>query len=322
MGRYGLKDPIRNDESSGPSHDEGRDEVDNVMRSGLSSQSASWQRPPPTHASAVCLRRHLAKASVFTDGIRRRNQNHQSPEKKRAIATKSRTPIWPILLIVSFAASVIAFQNFSTRTNVVHNFIYDKNNFYNDMMNLAKKYNVKHESIEQVQIGVSTIMENEDADSFVFVYNSELDSFNPEEFNNFMDDIAYFAAKYLRNNSASVRHTVVDGSRLSMRNSEELIERYSDDVKRTGVMLVKDIDSVPSTLAMAFHYYCDEYNPIAKKSAIFSTFDLANCSNGKTSTHATLEKCLKNKWKGVPSANMGPLLTRVVSVVVDVTNVF
>lgn len=84
------------------------------------------------------------------------------------------------------------------------------------------------------------------------------------------------------NESISVRHTVIEGARLGMHDSEELIERYRDDVKRTGVMLVKGIESVPSVLAMAFHYYCDEYNPIAKKSAVFSTFDLANCSHGRS----------------------------------------
>lgn len=53
---------------------------------------------------------------------------------------------------------------------------------------------------------------------------------------------------------------------------------YRDEVDRSGVMLVKELENVPSNLAMAFHYYCDEYNPLVKKSAIFFTMDLANCS--------------------------------------------
>lgn len=93
------------------------------------------------------------EASVFADGIRRRHHN-QVLEKNRSQPIQSGTPIWPILLLVTaLVLSVIAFQNFAITANVVHNYIYDKHNFYSDMMNLAEKYNVKPESIEQVQIG-------------------------------------------------------------------------------------------------------------------------------------------------------------------------
>lgn len=72
---------------------------------------------------------------------------------------------------------------------------------------------------------------------------------------------------------------MVVGSNLDMQEHGELITRYRDDVDRSGVMLVKEIDGVPSELAMAFHYYCDEYEPLVKRSAIFFTLNMANCSN-------------------------------------------
>lgn len=75
-----------------------------------------------------------------------------------------------------------------------------------------------------------------------------------------------------------MRHIVIDSSKLEMRSPIELVNKYREDIANTGLMLVKEVDQVPSTLAMAFHYYCDEYNPIAKKSAVFFTLDMARCS--------------------------------------------
>lgn len=74
---------------------------------------------------------------------------------------------------------------------------------------------------------------------------------------------------------------MVDSSRVYLRDSTELIEKYKADVTENGVLLLMRLDTLPSSLAMALHYYCDEYNPLANKSAIFSTLDLVNC-NGKS----------------------------------------
>ncbi|KOB69527.1 Uncharacterized protein OBRU01_10689 [Operophtera brumata] len=97
-----------------------------------------------------------------------------------------------------------------------------------------------------------------------------------------------------------------------MKGHGELLSIFRKDLDRTGVMLVKDLEAIPSTLAMAFHYYCDEYNPLVKK----------NNQSGKKTTHAVIEKCLAQKWNGVPPDSIGPLLTRVVSVLIDVTSTF
>lgn len=42
----------------------------------------------------------------------------------------------------------------------------------------------------------------------------------------------------------------------------------------------------------------------------------------KKPTHAHIEKCLAKKWHGVPADNIGPLLARVVNIVVDLTSIF
>ncbi|CAK1599563.1 unnamed protein product [Parnassius mnemosyne] len=229
------------------------------------------------------------------------------------------------ILLVSFIIAIIAIAGFYgdilSANNQMNLVIYDKNNFENEITYLGEKYKVTDDSILQIQTGISTIFQRQDAGSFIFAYNSQSNNFNPNFLNNFLNDIAIAAAKYLRNDSYVENYVVVDSSNLDMKVHSELIEKYREDVTKTGVMLVKDLDEVPASLAMAFHYYCDEFNPLIKRSAIFFTLNMARCSDQKIS-HASIEKCLAKKWTVIPKDNIVPLLTRVVSIVVDVASVF
>jgi hypothetical protein len=81
------------------------------------------------------------------------------------------------------------------------------------------------------------------------------------------------------NQSTSVEPTILHSYQLDMQTDVDLIKKYRSEVARTGVMLLNDLDSVPSRLAMAFHYFCDEGNPLEAKTAIFFTLNMAKCSN-------------------------------------------
>ncbi|XP_026725818.1 uncharacterized protein LOC113492532 isoform X2 [Trichoplusia ni] len=196
--------------------------------------------------------------------------------------------------------------------------------FENNMNNLQEKYNIDDNSILKLKTGLSTIFSRMDAGSFMFVYDTNTNNFNPIRFDKFIDEVSFTAARYLRNHIAAPKHTVVVSSNLDMREHGELIAKYRDEVYKSGVLLVKEVEGVPSDLAMAFHYYCDEYEPLVKRSAIFFTLNIANCSSipDPESTHNFIEKCLARKWTTVPKENMRPLLTRVVDVIIDVTSVF
>ncbi|CAG5042013.1 unnamed protein product [Parnassius apollo] len=229
-------------------------------------------------------------------------------------------------LLVSLLIAVIAvagyYSDILSANNQINHVIYDKNNFDNEITYLGGKYKVTDDSILQIRTGISTIFQRQDAGSFIFAYNSQSTNFNPIFLNNFINDIAFAAAKYLRNESYVQNYVVVDSSKIDMKVHSELIEKYREDVAKTGVMLVKDLDEIPAPLAMAFHYYCDEFNPLIKRSAIFFTLDMAKCSDQKIS-HVSIEKCLAKKWANIiPKDNIVPLLTRVVSIVVDVASVF
>ncbi|XP_072935041.1 uncharacterized protein [Epargyreus clarus] len=228
-------------------------------------------------------------------------------------------------MLIAFGAIVAMwYNNWFTSTEVSNIIVYDKYNFYNDLKGVGEKYQISDNSILQVRAGVATIFERQDTGSFIFAYNSDRNNFNPVNFNNFVNELASAAARYLRNNTKTVHHVVVDTMHLQVQTDKELMNEYLNDVDKTGVMLVKELDRIPSTLAMAFHYYCDEYNPLVKKSAIFFTLNMARCPNVSSEkyTHEKIEKCLADKWKTMPQDNIRPLLTRVVNVVIDVTSDF
>ncbi|XP_047515063.1 uncharacterized protein LOC125056142 [Pieris napi] len=200
--------------------------------------------------------------------------------------------------------------------------IYDRINFYDDLKSMAQKYKVKPDSMLQVRTGVDTIFQKEDAGSFIFTYDSK--SFDSELFYNFIDNISSAASRYLRNDTKDVQHVVLDSSKvITIKSDVDLIYEFRDNLDKTGVLLVKNIERVPAKLAMAFHYYCDEFNPLVKKSAIFFTLDVAKCKSliSKPSLdHDYIERCLKDIWREVDRDKIAPLLTRVVGVIVDVTN--
>ncbi|CAG9575633.1 unnamed protein product [Danaus chrysippus] len=117
---------------------------------------------------------------------------------------------------------------------------------------------------------------------------SEIDVYDEQSFYN---DVKHLGIKYkvpdnailkvrTGNDTREIHHLVINPTNLIVQTEKEFMNFYQKDVDERGVMLIKDVDDIPSHLAMAFHYYCDEFNPLVKKSAIFLTLNLAKCTNG------------------------------------------
>ncbi|KPJ06719.1 hypothetical protein RR48_11766 [Papilio machaon] len=323
MVRYGVqnindriprRERNRVNRSSSIEDDEDIDEVDNIQ--------SRYLHP-------VEIRNHSSISDEFTDDDERERENscdsyiEDSFEPSNIDEKESKNN--SVFIIGAVFVCIIAITYllyFHSASNIVrqNQNIYDESKFYSDIGYLGKKYKVNYNSILQIQSVISTTFQKQDVASLIFTYNSDNNNFNRANFNQFMNDVAFNTARYLRNDSNIHNHVIVDSNKLDMKVHSELIERYRNDVTKTGVMLVTDVDEVPSSLAMAFHYYCDEFNPLVKKSAILFTLNMAKCSERKI-THSSVEKCLAKKWTIIPKDNIVPLLTRIVNVVIDVTNV-
>ncbi|XP_045451896.1 uncharacterized protein LOC123660918 [Melitaea cinxia] len=284
--------------------------LQNELSRSRNSSSHSLNNISPHRHNNINTENHLN--SSFT--LLQENKN-----KKDKLGSSNHFLIVIVILLLSIVLLYIKFDS----DPVTVKYEYDRFQFDNDVKDLKEKYKIEDNSILQVKTGVATIFKNQDTASFIFAYNSNSNNFNGLKFNNFIDDIAATTSRYLRNESNKV-HVTIDSSNLIIQTAKEFMNQYQNEVYESGVMLVKDIESVPSQLAMAFHYYCDEYNPLVKRSAIFFTLNWAKCSNSsdKKATHENIEKCLASRWKTVDEEKIGPLLTRVVNIVVDVTQSF
>ncbi|KAL4706877.1 hypothetical protein ACJJTC_010111 [Scirpophaga incertulas] len=199
----------------------------------------------------------------------------------------------------------------------------EENKFYEELFKIRKKYNIEDEQILEIQTGIYTIFEKNDTGSFIFLYDSNNENYDYKKFRNFMKEIATTSAQFLRKNSPTVYPIVIDSSQLNMQSYSELMHKYRDDISKTGVMLINDLEDVPARLAMAFHYFCDEYNPLVPKTAMFFTLNFSKCSYfSEMNSYVSVEKCLASKWNTLPKDNIKPLLARVVNVIIDATGIF
>ncbi|XP_032514139.2 uncharacterized protein LOC116767763 isoform X2 [Danaus plexippus] len=343
MGKYGLKGELNLSEP-------GVDEVDNIMSKILTTKSSpilaeNKSRRYSYHVSEETddddydemgfdtAIENMSGRSINSDSSsinynlidtspsRQNNMNRKpSPDfnrKKKGF----NAVIYIVLPVIVCAGSLMLYNMRASRESEMD--VYDKQSFYNDVKHLGIKYKVPDNAILKVRAGITTIFERHDTGSFIFTYNSEDINYNPIKFDQFIEDIAAKASKYLRNNTREIHHLVINPTNLIVQTEKEFMNLYQKDVDERGVMLIKDVDNIPSHLAMAFHYYCDEYNPLVKKSAIFLTLNLAKCSNGSESksTHDYIEKCLARKWNTIDKDKLGPLLTRVVNIVIDATRI-
>ncbi|XP_050302248.1 uncharacterized protein LOC126740321 [Anthonomus grandis grandis] len=89
-----------------------------------------------------------------------------------------------------------------------------------------------------------------------------------------------------------------------------IISKYADQLKKSGVMVVYNLEQVPGKAALAFHSFCDDYNPIAEKSLILFTLKMNKIPQGYPMMF--LEKFLLNLWSDIGKGDkFYPLFTRI-----------
>lgn len=91
-----------------------------------------------------------------------------------------------------------------------------------------------------------------------------------------------------------------------------LIDRYRPLLEERHVMVVKNLNEIVGSVAQAFHYFCDEYTPLVKKSLILFTIAV-NEYEGKPLQQAV--NILERKWKDIDSDKLDALITRVSNMV-------
>ncbi|KAG4076628.1 hypothetical protein HA402_001915 [Bradysia odoriphaga] len=92
-----------------------------------------------------------------------------------------------------------------------------------------------------------------------------------------------------------------------------VITKYTNQLKKSGVMLVHDLNKVPSKVVPAFHSFCDSVNPLVDRSIIFLTMQLTDNSHSRSyaNTLHLVENYLRSNWSDVENYILDPLIVRV-----------
>ncbi|XP_037043075.1 uncharacterized protein LOC119079351 [Bradysia coprophila] len=92
-----------------------------------------------------------------------------------------------------------------------------------------------------------------------------------------------------------------------------VITKFKNQLEKSGVMLVHDLNKVPSKVAPAFHVFCDGLNPLVDRSIIFLTMQLTDNSHSSSyaNTLHLVENYLRSNWSDMENFILDPLIARV-----------
>lgn len=87
-----------------------------------------------------------------------------------------------------------------------------------------------------------------------------------------------------------------------------IIEWNKQKLEESGVMIVKNLERIPGKSALAFHSFCDEYQPVVPKAVFVFTLKVDQHSKVKTEY---VEYILRKKWSNLSDDLFYPLLARI-----------
>ena len=99
---------------------------------------------------------------------------------------------------------------------------------------------------------------------------------------------------------------------IFLRDFGKVISRYKSELENKHVMIVKNLDLVPSEVAQAFHTFCDEITPLVRRSLFIFTVSVYSFEERGMEQ---VTKILHSKWQNLGTDKLEPLITRVTSVV-------
>lgn len=223
---------------------------------------------------------------------------------------------------VGVAASVAICAILLMRVSGNTSDVYDSQTFSEDLNSLREDYKLTNESLLSFKAGLQYIKQEKSTSCIILSYGNNR---VPSEDSSFIQSLSSAAAKYLRN-SMEANPIILDRDELSIEDQEYLQTNYRHALEDRSVMAIKHLETLPAKTALAFHYFCDEYYPLVKNTAIILLFDTSKCDIDNTSDEHTnvltrVERCLTQQWSQIHGDELKPLLTRVINVVIDLDKV-
>jgi hypothetical protein len=92
--------------------------------------------------------------------------------------------------------------------------------------------------------------------------------------------------------------------------SEDFIATYKDELNKRKIMIVRNVDSFPTSKISLLHSFTDTHNPIVAESIIWFTVKVPHAPKGKPVEY--IHDYLKDKWEKMPENKREPLITRMI----------
>ncbi|KAJ8932778.1 hypothetical protein NQ314_014482 [Rhamnusium bicolor] len=158
-----------------------------------------------------------------------------------------------------------------------------------------------------VEVGIQEITKFHQPKTFLLLYNDE----SQKTVNKILDKISQFAVCKLTN-CLSIP-VVLEGNDLNTSDILEdygrIISRNKEKLKKSGVMIVKNLEKIRGISAQAFHSFCDEYNPVVEKALFIFTMKVDEFHENNVKF---VENYLHRLWKDdIKDDKFYPLFTRI-----------
>ncbi|CAG9760560.1 unnamed protein product [Ceutorhynchus assimilis] len=144
------------------------------------------------------------------------------------------------------------------------------NNLTEDFERVWKQFNKQDEDFwRSIRVGVEEILELEQPRVIVFLYKNDSMAITK----NIIAKVSKAAVCYL--SDCSQEPIDIEGSVLNTTELQDdfgsIVTNYREQLKKSGVFIIQNLQLVPGKSAQALHLFCDEYNPVVERALFLFT---------------------------------------------------
>ncbi|XP_074028512.1 torsin interacting protein [Leptinotarsa decemlineata] len=164
-----------------------------------------------------------------------------------------------------------------------------------------------------IEVVISEVKRNNRPKSVIFLYQDD----TKHSLDRIVKGISSVAVCEIT--SCSSKPIIIEKGQLNttdiLEDYGEIIAENKEQLRENGVMIVKNLETVPGASAQAFHSLCDEVNPVIEKALFLFTMKVDKFYSNNIKA---IENQLRTMWKDLKDDKFYPLFTRISDCVLPV----
>lgn len=166
--------------------------------------------------------------------------------------------------------------------------------------------------------GIDLTIEEEQPSSYIFLFESDAQ----ETTKKLLQDLSKYAVCRLTtcdSHAINFQDEILESPKFhNAPDFGSVLANLKENLTDNGLMIVENLDEVPEKFALAFHFFCDEFSPLVKKSAFFFTMKVNKFGKSPLDDLRYVEQVLRRSWNGMNEDTFLPLFTRISSMLLKV----